>query len=85
LIYPNVYYCSVCWDEYENGSSLDEGFVESADSNEDNERNSGSQETKDNMEGSKDMKWKDKADLLIKLGKAVSKSDGRSWCEGALN
>ncbi len=38
-----------------------------------------------NMEGLKDMKWKEKADLLIKLGKAVSKPEGRSWCEGALN
>ena len=38
-----------------------------------------------NMEGSKGAKWKEKADLLIKLGKAVSKPEGRSWCEGALN
>ena len=38
-----------------------------------------------NIESSKDMKWKDKADLLIKLGKAVSRPQGRSWCEGALN
>jgi hypothetical protein len=40
-----------------------------------------------NMEGSKGMKWKEKADVLIKLGKAVKANPkvGRSWCEGALN
>lgn len=38
----------------------------------------------ENIEGSK-LKWKEKADLLIKLGKAVSKPEGRAWCEGALN
>ena len=39
------------------------------------------------MEGSKGMKWKEKADVLIKLGKAVKANPkvGRSWCEGALN
>jgi len=39
-----------------------------------------------NMEGSSDKtKWRDKADLLIKLGKAISYPKGRSWCEGTLN
>jgi hypothetical protein len=39
-----------------------------------------------NMEVSSDKtKWKDKADLLIKLGKAISSPKGRSWCEGTLN
>ena len=38
-----------------------------------------------NIEGTKDMKWKEKAELLMKLGKAVSRPEGRSFCEGALN
>lgn len=38
-----------------------------------------------NMEGSKGVKWSEKADLLIKLGKAVSKPEGRSWSESSLN
>jgi len=38
-----------------------------------------------NIEVAKDMKWKDKADLLIKLGKAVSRPEGRSRCETALS
>mmetsp|Transcript_24425 Transcript_24425/g.37338 ORF Transcript_24425/g.37338 Transcript_24425/m.37338 type:complete len:993 (-) Transcript_24425:47-3025(-) len=38
-----------------------------------------------NIEASKDMKWKDKADLLMQLGKAVSRPEEKHCCEGALN
>ena len=37
------------------------------------------------MEGAINTKWRDKADLLIKLGTTISKPTGRSWCDGALN
>lgn len=38
-----------------------------------------------NLEGSKDFKWSDKAELIIKLGNAIENPESRSWCEGTLN
>lgn len=37
------------------------------------------------MDISKGMKWSDKADLLIKLGDAISRTEGRSWSESSLS
>jgi hypothetical protein len=37
------------------------------------------------LDVSQGMKWSDKSDLLIKLGKAISRPEGRSWSESSLN
>lgn len=38
-----------------------------------------------NFEVSKDVKWKEKAELLISLGKAIGRPQGRGTCTNALN